>query len=233
MGLGSHLIFRGILPPPYYQAWLRSKGSAGSYARALIGHLSSVIFFSPTNTVLPNELMNQCTRKHINAAKRELLTLVDAAIQATDHEGFARAMAEVRHRKKRITVAEADRLSRQVLGRGLFEVPWIEGAIDAAKKTKCADANTGDQNLYAVLLRDDASDKMGIYVGKTFHPIEKRFQQHKSGTKSSRHVKNHGVALLRVLTSHLQDLPRPDAEQLEADLAAAFDEIGIWTEGGH
>lgn len=93
----------------------------------------------------------------------------------------------------------------------------------------------GDHYLYVVLLTrvKGIEDGNALYVGETSLKPEKRFEQHKSGYKSSRWVRKYGTRLLPNLYSHLIPLQREEAERLEHEIAEALKKEGIPVYGGH
>jgi hypothetical protein len=90
-------------------------------------------------------------------------------------------------------------------------------------------------SVYVVLLRDPRlAHRWGLYVGQTSRDPDWRFDQHKSGYKSSGAVKRFGVCLLPELTEHLNPMHQWESLELETALAEAFRLAGVpWVEGGH
>ncbi len=72
-----------------------------------------------------------------------------------------------------------------------------------------------------------------MYVGKTIHKPEVRFQQHKDGYKASKYVKKYGVRLLPELFEHLNPMSATEATELEVNIAEALKKAGVPTYGGH
>ena len=74
-----------------------------------------------------------------------------------------------------------------------------------------------------------------VYVGCTGRTVEERFQQHKDGYRSSRHVTQRGLRLLPEL------FPRPaggfeirsDAEAMESEWKETLKARGYFVYGGH
>ena len=118
------------------------------------------------------------------------------------------------------------------LAKALLIVPieWLEHAPVLAKAF--AGSGTGSRSVYVALLRDE-DGRHGVYVGQTGKERDRRFEEHKTGYKASKYVRKYGVALLPRVQNHLTDLEAQEANEIEAGLAAAFRNTGIWTEGGH
>ena len=113
----------------------------------------------------------------------------------------------------------------------------IETAARAAGTLKARTAGTrgARHHVYVVLLDDPRrTPRWGLYVGQTSRDPDWRFDQHKAGYKSSRHVRRFGVRVLPELVEHLNPLRGWEALELEAALAEVFRDAGIlWVEGGH
>jgi len=93
----------------------------------------------------------------------------------------------------------------------------------------------GVQNrVYVVLLKDVNKGRgYALYVGRTSHKPEVRFQQHKDGYKASKYVKKYGVRLLPELFDHLNPMSNAESIELEVSIAEALKKAGIPTYGGH
>jgi hypothetical protein len=113
----------------------------------------------------------------------------------------------------------------------------MQQAERAARSLKATTRNTSraGHSVYVVLLYDPRrADPCGLYVGQTSRDPDLRFDQHKSGYKSSSAARRFGVSLLPDLTAHLNPLRRWEALDLEAALAEAFRAACVgWVEGGH
>lgn len=112
--------------------------------------------------------------------------------------------------------------------------------LGAARAARSLRAETHGQtgaghSVYVVLLRDPrCAGRCGLYVGQTSRDPDWRFDQHKSGYKSSGAVKRFGVCLLPELTEHSNPMHQWESLELEAALAKAFRQAGVpWVEGGH
>jgi hypothetical protein len=93
----------------------------------------------------------------------------------------------------------------------------------------------GQFNVYLVLLDygDRAGDPYGIYVGMSRYSPAQRFDQHKAGIRAAGSVLKRGLEVLTGPTLHLQRLARAEAARIEAQLAAALSDAGLWVQGGH
>jgi hypothetical protein len=96
-------------------------------------------------------------------------------------------------------------------------------------------ASGAKQSVYVVLLYDPRrQEAWGLYVGQTSRDPDLRFDQHKSGYKSSGAARRFGVRLLPTLVEHLNPMRPWEALDLEAALAEVFRAAGVpWVEGGH
>jgi predicted GIY-YIG superfamily endonuclease len=84
-------------------------------------------------------------------------------------------------------------------------------------------------NVYVVFLRNPKGDgKAGYYVGMTGLSPEQRFENHKSGIKAARVVKEHGVRLV-----HLNPMSYGAAKVVEVELAEELRKRGFVVFGGH
>lgn len=112
-------------------------------------------------------------------------------------------------------------------------VEWINKAVRITHGFSRLD--TGDHYVYIILLAKVRGENPGyaLYVGETSKKPEERFEQHKSGYKASKWVKNYGVQLLPNLYSHLIPLQREEAKRLEHEIAEALKKEEIPVYGGH
>ena len=69
-----------------------------------------------------------------------------------------------------------------------------------------------------------------VYVGHTVHSPEKRFEQHRSGTKASRFTKDNVRSLRMDLAGNLVFATRKEAEAMEAEHAICLRAQGyaVW-----
>lgn len=93
----------------------------------------------------------------------------------------------------------------------------------------------GRCNLYLVLLdfEDRRRGPYGVYVGMSRYTPAQRFDQHKAGIHAAGSVLRRGLEVLTGPVLHLQSIARPEALQLEAQLADALLDAGLLVEGGH
>jgi hypothetical protein len=93
----------------------------------------------------------------------------------------------------------------------------------------------GVQNRVYIVLLKGVNKRRGyaLYVGRTSHKPEVRFQQHKDGYKASKYVKKYGVRLLPELFEHLNPMSNAESAELEVSIAEALKKAGIPTYGGH
>ena len=174
-------------------------------------------------------------RPFMGSDNNELLEVGQHALQVGDIEVFSYCMAELglrrstRSTKYRAALADED----------LVPVPWIQ---EAAYTCRCLESSGTDDspcNVYVILLdltKNDSSSQpeYALYVGETRIGVEKRFQQHLEGYKSSRRARKYGLCLLPTFCGHLHPADRDEALQLEAKLAAALRERKLCrVYGGH
>ena len=123
------------------------------------------------------------------------------------------------------------------MSRATYLPDWIAVAERAARRLRAttAGARGAGHSVYVVLLNDDRRvGRWRLYVGETARDPDLRFDQHKSGYKSSGAARRFGVRLLPELVAHLNPLRRWEAIDLEPALAEAFRDAGVpWVEGGH
>jgi hypothetical protein len=112
-------------------------------------------------------------------------------------------------------------------------VSWLPQAYEVAERFR--PHGKGRMNIYLVLLdySDRRGDAHGVYVGMSAHAPAQRFDQHKAGIRAAGSVLKRGLELLAGPPMHLQRIAREDAVRIEAELADAFRDAGILTEGGH
>jgi hypothetical protein len=112
-------------------------------------------------------------------------------------------------------------------------VQWLATAYEVT--LQFAAARRGRCNVYLVLL--DCSDRNrgphGVYVGMSRYTPAQRFDQHKAGIHAAGSVLRRGIEVLTGPTLHLQQIARPEALRIEAQLAEALRDAGLIVEGGH
>ena len=99
-------------------------------------------------------------------------------------------------------------------------VVLLDSAVGKIRKVKVLNPN-----------RDPA--KPCVYVGMTGLPVQKRFENHKRGIKSSSLVRRYGLRLLPELYEHLNPMPYEAAVQMERDLTEDLRRAGYTVVGGH
>jgi hypothetical protein len=112
-------------------------------------------------------------------------------------------------------------------------VEWLPLAYAVAAQFKTS--GKGRSNIYLVLLdySDSRPDPFGVYVGMSEYTAAERFDQHKNGIRAAGSVLKRGIEPLTGPTLHLQKIKRTDAARIEAELAAALSEAGLFVQGGH
>ncbi len=81
----------------------------------------------------------------------------------------------------------------------------------------------------------ELDDPRVVYVGETGLPVEERFEKHRIGYKSSKHVRKASNPMLRPdLYEHLPTyLTSKESRVAEAKLAAKLRKQGYTVRGGH
>lgn len=112
-------------------------------------------------------------------------------------------------------------------------VDWLATAYEVAGRFNVS--RRGRSNIYLVLLdySDSRSDPHGVYVGMSHYPPAVRFDQHKAGIRAAGSVLKRGVEVLTGPTLHLQWIARVEAAVIEAQLAEALGDAGLFVQGGH
>ena len=92
---------------------------------------------------------------------------------------------------------------------------------------------TSHHSVYVVYLRNPRGDgKAGYYVGMTGLTPERRFANHKAGTKAAKVVQRFGVRLVPRLYSHLNPMTYLEALAMEKQLAEELRGRGFQVFGG-
>jgi len=112
-------------------------------------------------------------------------------------------------------------------------IEWLPTLYEVALQFR--PARRGRTNLYLVLL--DFADRNrgphGVYVGVSRYSAAQRFDQHKAGIRAAGSVLRRGIEVLTGPVLHLQQITRPEALRIEAQLADALRDAGLLVEGGH
>lgn len=93
-------------------------------------------------------------------------------------------------------------------------------------------------HVYVILLSDDIGPRLNpkfpsVYVGQSAKKPKERLEQHKSGYRASRHVKNYGIRLLPRLYRDLNPLFSDERYEVEERLAEELRDQGYTVYGGH
>jgi hypothetical protein len=172
--------------------------------------------------------------------QRELEALLAVALDAGDGAGGAHCIHELWMRgafAARIEAALAALWRAAAVSipewLPMRYVEWLPAAYEVALTFRAA--RRGRSNLYLVLL--DFADRRrgphGVYVGMSAYTPAERFDQHKAGIHAAGSVLKRGLEVLNGPVLHLQHIARPEAQRIEARLAAALADAGILVEGGH
>lgn len=113
------------------------------------------------------------------------------------------------------------------------DVDWLPMAYEVAARFQAS--ARGRTNIYLVLLdySDSRDEPLAIYVGMSRYSPEQRFDQHKAGIRAAGCVLRRGLEVLTGPTAHLQNIRRREAARIEAELAEALREAGLFVQGGH
>jgi hypothetical protein len=112
-------------------------------------------------------------------------------------------------------------------------VDWLPVAYEVAGGFQAA--FKGRTNIYLVLLdySDSRPEPHGVYVGMSHYSPATRFDQHKAGIRAAGSVLKRGLEVLTGPTLHLQRISRGEATRIEAELAQALGDAGLFVQGGH
>lgn len=112
-------------------------------------------------------------------------------------------------------------------------ISWLQTAYEVAAQFQ--KIPRGRANLYLVLLdySDSRDPPYGVYVGMSKYAPAERFDQHKAGIRAAGSVLKRGLEVLTGPTLHLQGIKRAEAARIEAQLAEALSEAGLFVQGGH
>ena len=96
---------------------------------------------------------------------------------------------------------------------------------------------SGPFNVYVIALdhsRRKGTERRAVYVGQTAKTPEARFDQHKSGERHSRVVRDFGLGLCPELYERFNPIgTREGAEAREVRLAEGLRRLGFTVYGGH
>jgi hypothetical protein len=113
------------------------------------------------------------------------------------------------------------------------DIEWLPLLYEVCAKFQAN--SSGRTNVYLVLLdySDSRAEPHAIYVGMSRYGAHQRFDQHKAGIRAAGSVLHRGLEVLTGPAAHLQNISRTDAVRIEADLADALREEGLFVQGGH
>ena len=113
------------------------------------------------------------------------------------------------------------------------DIEWLPLLYDVCARFEAN--SSGRTNVYLVLLdySDSRAEPYAIYVGMSRYNAHQRFDQHKAGIRAAGSVLRRGLEVLTGPTAHLQYISRSDAARIEADLAVALRDEGLFVQGGH
>lgn len=111
-------------------------------------------------------------------------------------------------------------------------IQWLPLAYEVSARFR---APAGRSNIYLVLLdySDRGTEPYGVYVGMSHYAPAVRFDQHKAGIRAAGTVLKRGLEVLTGPTLHLQNIGRAPATRIEAQLAQALRDEGLFVQGGH
>ena len=112
-------------------------------------------------------------------------------------------------------------------------IDWLPAAYEVAAGFQAS--FKGRTNIYLILLdySDSRTQPHGVYVGMSHYSPSDRFDQHKAGIRASGSVLKRGLEVLTGPTLHLQYIARGEAARIEARLAEALQDAGLFVQGGH
>jgi hypothetical protein len=112
-------------------------------------------------------------------------------------------------------------------------IDWLPVLYDVAGEFRAA--RKGRTHIYLVLLdySDSRADPHGVYVGMSHYEPAERFDQHKAGIRAAGSVLKRGLEVLTGPAMHLQYIARGEATRIEAELAQALGDAGLFVQGGH
>ena len=113
------------------------------------------------------------------------------------------------------------------------DIEWLPLVYEVSARFKAN--SSGRTNVYLVLLdySDSRADPHALYVGMSRYSAHQRFDQHKAGIRAAGSVLRRGLEVLTGPTVHLQNIARSEAVRIEAELADALRQEGLFVQGGH
>jgi hypothetical protein len=113
------------------------------------------------------------------------------------------------------------------------DVEWLPLVYEVCARFQAN--SSGRTNVYLVLLdySDSRADPHALYVGMSRYSAHQRFDQHKAGIRAAGSVLRRGLEVLTGPPAHLRNIARSEAARIEAELAQALREEGLFVQGGH
>jgi hypothetical protein len=113
------------------------------------------------------------------------------------------------------------------------DIEWLPLVYEVCARFQAN--SSGRTNVYLVLLdySDSRADPHALYVGMSRYSAHQRFDQHKAGIRAAGSVLRRGLEVLTGPPAHLRNIARGEAVRIEAELAQALREEGLFVQGGH
>ena len=113
------------------------------------------------------------------------------------------------------------------------DIEWLPLVYEVCARFQAN--SSGRTNVYLVLLdySDSRADPHALYVGMSRYSAHQRFDQHKAGIRAAGSVLRRGLEVLTGPTAHLRNIARSEAVRIEAGLAQALRQEGLFVQGGH
>ncbi|HEY4773092.1 MAG TPA: hypothetical protein VIH50_08695 [Steroidobacteraceae bacterium] len=113
------------------------------------------------------------------------------------------------------------------------DIEWLPLVYEVSARFQAN--SSGRTNVYLVLLdySDSRADPHALYVGMSRYSAHQRFDQHKAGIRAAGSVLRRGLEVLTGPTAHLRNIARNEAVRIEAELAEALRQEGLFVQGGH
>lgn len=137
----------------------------------------------------------QASQPFVQWQKPKLEELIDDRLQQNPPglELATLAWTELKHRKRQ------QRAVKLFIKHGLPPIGWLEVSRTQALAEFPATEDRRRVGKVYVILRDGYSEQngtYGAYVGSTTKKVEQRFMEHRTGIRSARGLKDHGIELL-------------------------------------